>query len=74
MASTQLAELPDDQLAAVGRIATQRRGNDQDVIGQVAAEFNANRGKTWREIADLLGQKSHGTVYRWAQPYMEGAV
>lgn len=71
MAPTLLAELPDDQLAAVGRIAAQRRDEDQDVVGRVGAEFNRNRGKTWREIADLLGQESHATVYRWAQPHLD---
>lgn len=74
MASTLLAELPDDQLAAVGRIVVQRRSDDQAVIGQVGAEFNRRRGRTWREIADLLGQDSHATVYRWAQPYVKGAA
>lgn len=74
MAPTLLAELPDEQLAAVGRIAVQRRDADQDVAGQVAAEFNCNRGKAWREIADLLGQESHATLYRWAQPFMDGAA
>lgn len=70
MAPTQLAELPDDQLAAVGRIAAQRRETDQDVVGQVAAEFNQNRGRPWREIAALLEQESHATIYRWARPFL----
>jgi hypothetical protein len=73
MASTLLADLPDDQLAAVGRIALQRRSDDLGVIGQVAAEFNRNRGKPWREIAILFGQESHMTIYRLAQPFIEGA-
>ncbi len=73
-AATLLNDLPDDQLAAVGRIAVQRREDDQTVVGRVAVEFSQNRGKTWREIAALLGQESHMTVYRWAKAVVEGAA
>jgi hypothetical protein len=74
MAPTLLAELSDDQLATVGRIAAQRRSEDQQVIIQVGVEFKKNRAKTWREIAELLGLESHGTVYRWVQQHVNGGL
>lgn len=72
MTATQLADLSDDQLATIGRKALQRRGGDPGVIGEIAALLNQGHGKSWRAIAELFGQKSHMTIYRWAQPYVEG--
>lgn len=72
-ATTTLADLPDDQLAEVGRIAAQRRQDDKAVIGRIAAEYHQNRAKTWREIAALLSMDSYATVYRWAQPFLGSA-
>lgn len=72
MAAQLLADLSDDQLAAVGREALQRRGDGPGVIGEIAALLNQSHGKSWRAIAELFGQKSHMTIYRWARPYLEG--
>jgi hypothetical protein len=69
-ATTDLADLGDAQLAAVGQLAIQRRQDDKDVIGKIAAEYHKNRSKTWREIADLLTVGSHVTLYRWAKPFL----
>jgi hypothetical protein len=68
--TTDLADITDDQLAAVGLLAIQRRRDDKDVIGKIAAEYHQNRKKPWREIADLLAVESHVTLYRWAKPFL----
>lgn len=70
VASTLLDDLTDDQLAAVGRIAVQRRRDDQEVIGRIAAEYHRHRGKSWREIAAELAMESHMTARRWAGPFL----
>lgn len=72
--ATLLADLADDQLAAVGQIAVQRRRDDQEVIGRIAAEYHQNRGKSWREIAAALAMESHMTALRWAQPFLVGSA
>lgn len=73
-----LADLTDDQLADVGRIALQRRRdalqNSQDnvtVVGRIGAEY-LRRKKDWREAAEMLDMP-HMTLYRWAQPFLGSA-
>lgn len=68
-----LADLADDDLATVGRIAVQRRRDDQEVIGRIAAEYHQHRAKSWREIAAMLAMESHMTARRWAQPFLGSA-
>lgn len=69
MPAADLADINDDQLAAVGQLAIQRRRDDKNVIGKIAAEYARHRGKPWRDIADMLGMP-YATVYRWAQPFL----
>ncbi len=69
MPATDLADITDDQLAAVGQLAIQRRRDDKVVIGKIAAEYAQHRGKPWRDIADMLGMP-YVTIYRWAKPFL----
>ena len=69
MPATDLADIDDDQLAAVGQLAIQRRRDDKAVIGKIAAEYAERRNKSYRDIAEMLGLP-YVTVYRWAQPFL----
>jgi hypothetical protein len=69
MPTTDLADITDDQLAAVGQLAIQRRRDDKTVIGKIAAEYAQHRNKTYRDIANMLGLP-YATVFRWAQPFL----
>lgn len=69
-ATALLADITNDQLAAAGQIAIQRRLDDKAVVGQIAAALYIRLGKkSWRDAADMLGMP-HMTIYRWAQPFL----
>jgi hypothetical protein len=69
-ATALLADITNDELAAAGQIAIQRRLDDKAVVGQIAAALYMRLGKkSWRDAADMLGMP-HMTIYRWAQPFL----